>query len=167
MRVLGSIIRASPKGGEDMRIVLVLALAAGALGVQVALTNAAAPPNTKICGQIKGPNAKYLSRVSGIRSNGSTWTIIVTGVSCSFAKAKAPGLLDQWKKAKLGAALKLPGYGCVKMLDTGYDGKGTASGGLMCRLGGAPVSIFGQKTFAVRETAPYSIAQIKAFFGIR
>lgn len=151
-----------------MRSAIAVGLVLFGLAAQVTSSPAAAPANTKICGQIAGPHARYLSRVSGIKSSGSTWTIISTGVACSYAKSKAPGLLKQWAKAKLGAPLKLPGASCVKMIDTGYDGHGTASGGFMCHVGsGAPVSIFGQKTFAARETAPYTIAQIKAFFGIR
>lgn len=54
------------------------------------------------------------------------------------------------------------------MIDAGYSGSGKSSGGFVFRLGsGPPVSIFGPKTFAARETAPYAVAQIKAFFGIR
>jgi hypothetical protein len=129
---------------------------------------AAAAPNTKICGQIKGPHARYLSLVSGIKSDGSTWTIIATGVDCSYGKKQTPGLLKQWAKAKLGAPLRLKGASCLKMVDAGYSGSGRSSGGFLCHLGaGLPVSIFGQKTFAARETAPYTVAQIKAFFGIR
>jgi hypothetical protein len=129
---------------------------------------AAAPPNTRICGQIKGPHARYLSLVSGIRSDGSFWTIIATGADCRYAKTQTPGLLKQWAKAKLGASLKLAGASCLKMVDAAYSGSGKSSGGFMCHLGaGAPTSIFGQKTFAARETSPYTIARIKAFFGIR
>jgi hypothetical protein len=130
----------------------------------------AAPPNTRVCGpQIKnGPAASYLSRVSGIKSKGTTWTVLATGVSCSYARAQTPGLLKQWAKAKLGARLTLAHAVCVKMIDSGYSGTGQSSGGFVCHVGaGVPTSIFGQKTFAARETNPYSIAQIKAFFGIK
>jgi hypothetical protein len=153
-----------------MRFVLVLAVtvAAGALAAHVAATSAAAPPNARVCKQIKGPRARYLSRVSGFKSAGSTWTVLATGVDCGYAVKQTPALLKQWTKAKLGAPLRLAGARCLKMIDTGYSGSGTASGGFMCRLGTqAPTSVFGQKTFAGRETAPYTIAQIKAFFGIR
>ena len=149
-----------------------------ALAVLVALTivaaravasTAAAPANTRICGpQIQGPHASYLSNVSGLRSDGSTWTIIATAVDCTFARKHAPGLLGQWAKAKIGASLKLSGWSCLKMVDHGYTGHGTASGGFMCHKGSSlPVRVFGQNTFAVRETSPYTIGQIKAFFGIR
>ncbi len=148
-----------------MRLVLATAVLA-AIGAAQAF--AAAPPNTKICGQIDGPHARYLSLVSGIKSDGSRWTIIATGVDCGYAKKQAPGLLKQWSKAKLGASLKLAGASCLKMVDADYSGTGKSSGGFMCHLGsGAPTSIFGPKTFAVRETAPYTVAQIKAFFGIK
>lgn len=128
----------------------------------------AAPPNTRVCGQITGPHASYRSAVSGIRSSGTTWTVIATGVPCSYASSKAPGLLKQWPKARIGARLLLAGYTCLKMKDGSYSGTGTSSGGFLCHRGSTPgVSIFGQGTFTARETAPYSVAQIKAFFGIR
>ena len=154
-----------------MRTTIALAFVAavlGGLGAGAVAAPVAAPPGTKICGQIKGPHARYLSLVSGVRSEGTTWTIIVTGVDCKYAQKQVPGLLKQWEKAKIGAPLKLAGANCVKMTDRGYTGQGTASGGFMCHKGsGPPSSIFGQKTFAARETSPYTVAQIKAFFGIR
>jgi hypothetical protein len=151
-----------------MRIATVLVLATAMLAAGTVVATAAAPPDTKICAQISGPHARYHPLVSGIKSDGSTWTVIVTGVDCKYAVAKAPGLLKQWTKAKLGARLTLKGASCLKMIDAAYSGSGTSSGGLMRHLGTSPpVSIFGPKTFAVRETSPYSIAQIKAFFGIR
>ena len=82
-------------------------------------------------------------------------------------RKQTPGLLKQWAKAKIGAPLKLAGESCIKMIDRAYSGKGTGSGGFMCHKGSAPpTSEFGQKTFAARETNPYTIAQIKAFFHI-
>jgi hypothetical protein len=150
------------------RLLLAALLALAAFTAQAVAAPAAAPPNTRICGQIKGPHAKYLSAVSGFRSQGTTWTIIVTGVDCKYATKQTPGLLKQWAKAKIGAALKLAGESCIKMIDHGYSGQGTASGGFMCRKGSSPpISVFDQKTFAARETNPYTIAQIKALFGIK
>jgi hypothetical protein len=147
------------------KIAMLFVLCGAAFAAQA---HGAAPPNTKICGQIKGPHARYLSLVSGVKSDGSTWTIIVTGVDCSYAKKQTPKLLGQWAKAKLGAPLKLEGASCVKMVDAGYSGSGRSSGGFMCHRGtGAPTSIFGPRTFAARETAPYTVAQIKAFFGVK
>jgi hypothetical protein len=155
---------------------LALTVASGSLAVlvlgagTVSAGGLAAPPNTRVCGaQIKnGPAASYLSRVSGFKSKGTTWTVLATGVPCSYARAKTRGLLKQWAKAKLGARLSLAGAVCVKMIDSGYSGTGQSSGGFICHVvAGAPTSIFGQKTFAARETSPYSISQIKAFFGIK
>jgi hypothetical protein len=132
-----------------------------------AMSAQAAHPGTRICGQLAGPHASYLSRVSGMKSHGSTWTILSTGVSCSAASAAAPPLLSQWAKAQLGARLSLKGYTCSKLIDTGYSGTGTSSGGVLCHQGSTPAaSIFAPSTFAVRETAPYTVAQIKAFFGL-
>ena len=132
-----------------------------------ATTAWAAHPGTHICGQLTGPHASYLSRVSGMKSQGTTWTVLSTGVSCSAAKAAAPSLLKAWAKAKLGAPLSMKGYACVKLIDTGYSGTGTSSGGFLCHRGSTPAtSVFASGTFAVRETNPYSVAQIKAFFGL-
>jgi hypothetical protein len=155
-----------------VRAAIVLFLSVAALAAGSASTDAAsraAPPNTRICTQVKnGPYASYLSLVSGIKSKGTTWTILVTGVPCSYAVAKTPGLLKQWPKAKLGGRLQLAGAVCVKMIDAAYAGHGQSSGGFMCHRGSAPpISIFGPNTFAARETNPYTIAQIKAFFGIK
>jgi hypothetical protein len=136
---------------------------------QAAAASTAAPGNTRICGQVEhGPHAKYLSAVSGIKSDGTTWTVIATGVPCRTALAKAPGLLEQWAKAKLGARLSLTGYTCLKMIDSAYSGPGQSSGGFLCHKGsGAPTTVFGPKTLTVRGTDPYTIPQIKAFFGIK
>lgn len=155
-----------------MRAGIALLLAAGALAAGTASIDAAsrpAAPNTKVCTQIKnGPYASYLSLVSGIKSKGTTWTVMVTGVPCSYAVGQTPGLLKQWSKAKLGARLQLAGAVCVKMIDAAYSGQGQSSGGFMCHRGSSPpTSVFGQNTFAARETNPYTIAQIKAFFGIK
>jgi hypothetical protein len=152
-----------------VRLTLVLTFALSAtLAAQAFAAPEAAPSSTKICGQIKGPHARYWSMVSGIKSDGSSWTVIVTGVDCEYALAKTPALLKQWTKAKIGAPLKLTGASCVKMADRSYSGAGPGSGGFMCHFGAGPVvSIFGPKTFAARETAPYTVAQIKAFFGIK
>jgi hypothetical protein len=139
-----------------------------ALSASLPLASAAAPSDTKICKQVPGPHASYLSAVSGIKSNGNTWTVLATGVACSEALRHVPSLLSQWSKAKIGAALSLPGYTCVKMTDRGYGGTGLSSGGLLCHKGaGAASFVFGPNTFTARETAPYTIAQIKAFFGIK
>jgi hypothetical protein len=128
-----------------------------------------AAPGTRVCGQIKnGPYASYLSSVSGIKSKGTTWTVLATDVPCSFALAQTPALLKQWAKAPLGGSLRLTGATCLKMTDGGYSGTGTSSGGFVCHRGaGAPTSVFGARTFAARETNPYTIPQIKAFFGIK
>jgi hypothetical protein len=152
--------------GTRLLPVVVIALAAPASAISAP---AAAPSNSRICGpQIQGPHARYLSAVSGFKSDGTTWTILATGVDCTYARKQTPGLLKQWSKARTGAPLKLAGWSCVKMTDRGYSGAGTASGGLMCHKGSSPpTSVFGQNTFAARETNPYTIAQIKAFFGIR
>ena len=54
------------------------------------------------------------------------------------------------------------------MIDSAYSGAGQSSGGFLCHVGaGPPTSVFGASTFAARETNPYSIAQIKQFFGIK
>jgi hypothetical protein len=154
-----------------MRTFLAVVLAAGlavALSAPAAAGPSAAPPNTRVCGQLHGPHASYRSVVSGIRSTGSTWTVIATGVPCGFALTKSPALLKQWATAKLGARVALTGYTCLKMTDQGYSGSGTSSGGFLCHKGStAATSVFGPATFTARETAPYSVAQIKAFFGIR
>ena len=106
--------------------------------------------------------------MSGIKSDGTTWTVIATGLPCSYALARTPGLLKQWAAARIGAALKLAGFTCSKMTDQGYSGQGTSSGGFLCHKGADPAaSIFGPSTFTARETNPYTIAQIKAFFGIK
>jgi hypothetical protein len=53
------------------------------------------------------------------------------------------------------------------MVDRGYSGKGLASGGGVCRVGAKPAkTVFDPKTFAFRQTAPYTVAQIRAFFGL-
>lgn len=151
-----------------MRVVVFLSLVAAGFAALGLVARAAAPSNTKICTQLKGPHASYLSLVSGVKSQGSTWTVLATGVPCGAAVKQVPGLLSKWAKAKLGAALPWPGYTCVKMVDRGYDGTGQSSGGVLCHKGaGAPTSVFGPNTFAARETAPYTVLQIKAFFGIK
>lgn len=151
-----------------MRIVVFLVLVAAGSAAFGLVARAAAPSNTKICTQVKGPHASYLSLVSGVKSQGNTWTVLATGVPCGEAVKQVPGLLARWAKAKLGAALAWPGYTCVKMIDRGYNGTGRSSGGLLCHKGaGAPTYVFGANTFAARETAPYTISQIKAFFGIK
>ena len=77
---------------------------------------------------------------------------------------KKPG---PWTKAKLGAPLPLAGFTCVKMIDASYDGKGKSSGGGLCHVGSIPgATPFSQNTFAFRNTGPYSVAQIKAFFHL-
>src|SRR5262249_24955202 len=148
-------------------VVLVVG-AAVALGTSARAEITVAPPNTRVCGQIQhGPHASYLSVVSGIRSNGTTWTVIATGVPCGYAMSKTPGLLKLGAKAALGARIALSGYTCLKMTDRSYSGSGTSSGGFLCHRGSTPaLTIFGPATFTARETAPYSVAQIKAFFGI-
>jgi len=154
-----------------MRLVALFSVLGVAFSATVGLAVAAAPPNTKVCTQLKGsslPSASYLSRVSGVRSTGNQWTVLATGVKCATAISAARKLLPRWKSAALGAALPLTGYTCFKMTDSAYTGTGTSSGGFVCHQGaGRAVSVFDQQTFAVRETAPYSIAQIKALFGIR
>jgi len=153
------------------RLVVFLVTTAAAFGATAGESPAAAPAATKVCTQLTGaalPHASYLSVVSGVKSTGNTWTVLATGVPCSDAVRQAPGLLARWAKAKLGATIPWPGYTCLKMVDRTYDGAGASSGGLVCHKGaGAPASVFGPATFAVRETAPYSIPQVKAFFGIR
>jgi hypothetical protein len=149
-------------------MVLVVSGAAVALGASAGASTAVAPPNTRICGQIHGPHASYVSVVSGIKSSGTAWTVIATGVPCTYAMSKTPGLLKLWAKARLGARIALPGYTCLKMTDRSYSGSGTSSGGFLCHRGSTPaMTIFGPSTFTARETAPYSVAQIKAFFGIK
>lgn len=154
-------------GRQATCVAVVAALSAGVAVAGVA--RAAAPANTRICGQLThGPHASYLSHVSGIKSTGTTWTVIATGVSCTYATSKTPALLEQWAKAKLGAPLVLAGATCLKMIDSAYSGSGQSSGGFLCHVGsGPPTSIFGPSTFTARETNPYSVAQIKAFFGIK
>jgi hypothetical protein len=154
-----------------VRIRLALALlvaAAAAIGAGTAV--GAAPANAKICGQIKnGPNASYWSVVTGIKQKGgTTWTVLATGVDCGFAMNGSKKLLPVWAHAKLGAKLPFPGYSCVKMVDKTYSGTGTSSGGASCHKGSAPATtIFDQGTFAFRMTGNYTIAQIKAFFGMK
>lgn len=156
-----------------MRTALALVLSVSALAGVAAQTTTAtatlAPASTRVCGQIKhGPHARYQSVVSGIKSDGTTWTVIATGVSCGYAISMSPGLLKQWATARIGAPLKLAGATCLKMTDQGYSGQGTSSGGFLCHKGqGPPTSVFGPATFTARETNPYTVAQIKAFFGIK
>ena len=154
-------------GRHATRAAVVLALSTAVVAAGAA--RAAAPASTRICGQLAhGPHASYLSSVSGIKSTGTTWTVIATGVSCKYALAKTPALLKLWAKAKLGAPLTLAGATCLKMIDSAYSGSGQSSGGFLCHVGpGPPTSVFGPSTFTVRETNPYSIAQIKGFFGIK
>jgi hypothetical protein len=142
--------------------VLVAALA-------VVTTQANAASGTKICGQIKnGPHASYWSLVSGIKQkDGTTWTVLATGVPCGKAIVGSKQLFGQWKKAKLGAPLTLAGFACVKMVDSSYDGKGKSSGGGLCHVGSTPAtSVFSSNTFAFRMTGKYTMAQIKAFFHL-
>ena len=76
-------------------------------------------------------------------------------------------LFAQWQHAKPGAALKLKGYACVKMIDRAYSGNGVSSGGGLCHVGKTPAtSIAAAGTFSFRMTGSYSIAQIKAFLHI-
>jgi hypothetical protein len=143
------------------------ALLAAAVVPLVGAAHAAAP-NTKVCGQLTGPYVKYWSQLSGLKAAGTRWTVISTDVSCSFALRSTPGLLEQWKSAPLGGALKLGGYTCAKLIDASYDGKGRASGGGICHKGSTPASDpFGANTFIFRGTGKFTIAQIKSFFGIR
>ena len=135
--------------------------------VAFATTAHAVPPNTKVCGQLSGPYVKYWSLISGMKAAGTRWTVISTGVDCGFALRSTPGLLSQWTKAPLGGSLRLTGYACTKLVDSSYDGKGRASGGGLCHKGTTPGVPFGQQTFAFRGTGSYTVAQIKAFFGIR
>jgi hypothetical protein len=143
-------------------------LAIAAVLAAPAVSSALGHPGSKLCGQRPGPYASYLSRVSGFKSRGKTWTVIATPASlCRFALAHLDTLLGEWKRAKLGAQLALPGYTCVKMVDTGYGGAGTASGGFLCHRGKTPApTIFDANSFTARESAPYSAASIRALFGI-
>jgi len=152
-------------------------LSCAALAAGVTATGAASGASvTRVCGQLTStakrqlPSAKYLSLVSGIRSSGSTWTVLATGVPCGTALSSTPALLRQWQQARLGARLDpgLAGYTCVKAIDRAWSGSGQSSGGFVCQKGsGLPASVFAPGTFAARETSPYTIAQIKAFFHIQ
>jgi len=154
-----------------MRVSVVVLSLAVACSVTPALAVAAAPSTAKVCTQLKDPSlpsASYLSSVSGIKSKGNQWTVLATGVDCTTAISAAGKLLPRWKTAALGATLPWPGYTCFKMTDSTYAGTGASSGGFICHQGsGRATSVFQAKTFAVRETYPYSVAQVKAFFGIR
>jgi hypothetical protein len=140
------------------------------LAIACAETAHASPRSaTTICGQIKnGPHASYWSIVSGVKQkDGTTWTVLSTGVPCGKAVAGSKKLFGQWKRAKLGAPLTLAGFTCVKMIDSSYDGKGKSSGGGLCHVGSTPgTSVFSPNTFAFRMTGRYTIAQIKAFFHL-
>jgi hypothetical protein len=154
-----------------LRIRLALALLVATAGATaVGTAGGAAPANARICGQIKnGPHASYWSVVTGIKEkDGTTWTVLATGVDCGFATNASKKLLPVWAHAKLGAKLPFRGYACVKMIDKSYSGTGTSSGGGSCHKGSAPATtIFDPGTFAFRMTGNYTIAQIKAFFGMR
>jgi hypothetical protein len=65
------------------------------------------------------------------------------------------------------ARLNLSGSTCVVSTDRAYSGQGTSSGGFVCHKGKTPAAIFTPNTFAARETDPYTIAQIKQFFGLQ
>jgi hypothetical protein len=152
----------------NVRAALVLALVSALLAPIAA--QAGAGSTTKICGQIKnGPHASYWSKVSGIRQkDGTTWTVLATGVDCAKAVSSTKKLLPAWQKAALGARLPLAGYTCVKMVDSSYSGTGRASGGGLCHVGSTPAtSVFAPGTFAFRMTGVYTIAQIKAFFHLK
>lgn len=154
-----------------MRTWIALALLVAAVAaIDAGTAGGAAPPNAKICGQIKnGPHASYWSVVTGIKEkDGTTWTVLSTGVDCGFTINASKKLLPVWAHAKLGAKLPFAGYACVKMIDKSYSGTGTSSGGGSCRKGSAPATtIFDPGTFAFRMTGTYTIAQIKAFFGMK
>jgi hypothetical protein len=120
-----------------------------------------------ICGQIKhGPYASYRSSVSGVREQGTTWTVIATGLPCATALKATPALLEQWAKAKIGGPLTLSGMHCLKMADGAYSGSGTSSGGFVCGSQAGTPYIFAPKTFAARMTGVWSIAVIKQYFGL-
>lgn len=154
-----------------MRVVVIVLSLVVALSVTLGRAVAAAPSNAKICTQLKDPSlpsASYLSSVSGIKSMGNQWTVLATGVDCTTAISVARKLLPRWKAAAIGATLPSPGYTCFKMTDSTYAGTGRSSGGFLCHQGtGRATSVFGPRTFAARETYPYNVAQIKAFFGIK
>ena len=152
----------------SVRVALVLALVSAFL----ASVGAQAAPGaaTKICGQIKnGPHASYWSKVSGVRQkDGTTWTVLATGVDCAKALSSTKRLFPAWQRAALGARLPLAGYTCVKMIDSSYSGTGKSSGGGLCHVGTTPAtSVFSSRTFAFRMTGVYTIAQIKAFFHLK
>jgi len=163
-----------------MRMSLAIVVATVALASVAARldgAHAAVASATKVCTpQIKnGPKASYWSSVSGIKvKNGTTWTVLATGVDCGKAIGYSKTFLGMgskkqgpWAKAKLGAPLPLKGFTCVKMIDASYDGMGKSSGGGLCHVGSTPgASPFSPDTFAFRDTGPYSVAQIKQFFHL-
>lgn len=149
-------------------LVAALLLAVAVAGTQALAASTRALVRGSVCGQIKhGPHAAYWSNVSGIRSKGTTWTVLATDVSCTYAMKQVPALLKQWQHAKPGARLGLAGATCIVSTDRAYSGSGTSSGGFVCHKGSGAAAIFSPSTFAARETDPYTVAQIKAFFGLK
>lgn len=151
-----------------MRATLIAAFVLAAVLTAVT-AQASAASATKICGQIKnGPHASYWSLVSGVKQkDGTTWTVLATGVPCGKAIAGSRKLFGQWRNAKLGAPLTLAGFTCVKMIDASYDGKGKSSGGGLCHVGSTPATnVFSANAFAFRMTGKYTVAQIKAAFHL-
>jgi hypothetical protein len=154
-----------------MRSVILAFSAVLASTVAISMAGAATSAGTQICTQLKGPKlptASYLSSVSGIKSHGNVWTILATRVKCSTAVSISRKMLPRWKVARLGASLPWPGYTCFKMIDAKYTGRGKSSGGFLCHRGTRrATSPFAARTFAARETYPYSVKQVKQFFGLK
>ena len=129
-------------------IVLALWLAVLAVPARATLS-----PDTRICGQLKGPTAAGRWVLTGKTITGNTWTVFGSGIPCSDAMRATPGLLKQWAKAKsaMGTTdLQTPkGWlGCVrreKPFAAGSCDKTVRAG------------------FEFWMTGPYSLAQLKAF----
>jgi hypothetical protein len=150
---------------RERLVVLVAVL--GLFAAQAAAAPARPAARGVICGQIKnGPHAAFWSNVTNLKLKGRTWTVIATGMPCSYAIHVTPGLLTQWAKARIGAPLRLHGGRCIKMTDRAYSGAGLSSGGFVCRRGVGPLTIFASNTFAARMTDGWTTAQIKAYLGL-
>ena len=110
-------------------------------------------PDTRICGQLKGPTASGRWLLTGKTLTGNGWTVFANGIPCSDAMKLTPGLLKQWARAKsANSTSDIPApkgwLGCVrreKPFAAGSCDKTVRAG------------------FEFWMTGPYTLAQLKAF----
>src|SRR5262249_19059383 len=111
---------------------------------------------------ITGPKASWSLTYKGksVRFRGNKWILGVgTSVSCSSARALAPGLLKKWTKTPLGGSFKSGKYTCSKTRVRSYDGKGFSPRGFGC------ASTDANHYFSLTMIAPHTPAELGGLVG--